>query len=71
MEEICRQDWDVKILQITMIIQENYPELSKYIEEMRETIPDEKRPAITAIDQESYYNSLNSMLEKYISVHNY
>ena len=31
-----------KILDITMKIRENYPELSKYLDEMPETIPNEE-----------------------------
>ena len=37
-------DINSKILKITMKIRDQYPELSKYIEEMEETIPDEKNP---------------------------
>jgi hypothetical protein len=58
-----------KILKITMKIKDQYPELSKYIEEMQETIPDEKKPEITLKNLKKYYDSLNSMLNKYISEH--
>jgi hypothetical protein len=54
-----------KILQITMTIREKHPELSKYLEEMTETIPDEKNPEITLKDLKAYYNSLSTMLSKY------
>jgi len=52
-----------------MTIKDKYPELSKYIEEMPETIPDEKSPEITATTLMAYYNSLNSTLNKYILEH--
>lgn len=55
-----------KILKVTMIIRDQYPELSKYIEEMPVTIPDEKRPEITLKVLRSYYDSLNTLLSKYI-----
>ena len=55
-----------KILKITMTIKEKYPELSKYIEEMPETIPDEKNPDVSLKNLKEYYDSLNTMLNKYI-----
>ena len=58
-----------KILKITMTIKDQYPELSKYIEEMPVTIPDEKNPEITLKNLKAYYDSLNSMLNKYILEH--
>jgi len=58
-----------KILQITMKIKDNFPELSKYIEEMHVTIPDEKNPEITLDNLHTYYQSLNIMLRKYILEH--
>jgi sugar-specific transcriptional regulator TrmB len=54
------------ILKITMKIKEEYPELSKYLEELKVTIPDEKHPEITLRNLRSYYNSLKDMLNKYI-----
>lgn len=58
-----------KILKITMMITEQYPELSKYLEEMPVTIPDEKNPEITRKNLNAYYDSLNSMLNKYLLEH--
>ena len=58
-----------KILKITMIIKEDYPELSKYIEEMSVTIPDETNPGITLNALKVYYDSLNSLLNMYMLVH--
>ena len=58
-----------KILKITMTILEKYPELYKYIEEMQETIPDEKDPTVTLKNLKAYYDSLDSMLNKYLLEH--
>jgi hypothetical protein len=60
---------NAKILKITMTINEQYPELYKYIEEMQATIPDEKNPEITIKNLQAYYDSLNSMLNNYILEH--
>lgn len=63
------KDLNAKILEITMKIKNLYPELSKYIEEMPVTIPDEKNPEITVKNLKAYYDSLNSVLSKYILEH--
>ncbi len=55
-----------KILKITMTIRDQHPELSKYIEEMPVTIPDEKDPEVTLKNLREYYDSLNAMLNKYV-----
>lgn len=64
-EEI-EKDLNWKILQITLTIKEQYPELNKYLEEMTVTIPDENNMEITLRNLQSYYESLNSVLNKYI-----
>ena len=58
-----------KILKITMKIKDQYPELSKFIEEMSMTIPDEKNPEVTVKNLKAYYDSLKAMLDKYILEH--
>ena len=63
------KELNTKILKITMLIMEKYPELSKYIEEMPETIPNEDDPEVTLKNLKSYYNSLDSMVKKYILEH--
>ncbi len=62
-------DLNAQILKITMIIKDKYPELSKYLEEMSVTIPDEKNPEITLANLKSYYDSLKLMLNNYIMEH--
>jgi hypothetical protein len=54
-----------KILEVTMQIKEQYPELSKYLEEMPETIPSEENPEITLNQLKLYYESLKSIVDKY------
>lgn len=53
------------ILETIMDINKSYPELSKYIDEMPITIPDETAPEINATVLEDYEESLNSLLKKY------
>jgi gas vesicle protein len=61
-----KKDLNFKILQITMRIKKQFPELSKYIEEMQETMPDEKHPKITVENLKTYHDSLNEMVNKYM-----
>jgi len=63
------KELNVKILDITMIIQEKYPELSKYLGEMPVTIPDKKSPEINGKNLREYYDSLTSILENYAREH--
>ena len=59
------KDLNSKILKITMWIQEHYPELSQYLEEMPVTVPSENDPEITLNQLQFYYESLISLLKKY------
>lgn len=54
------------ILEITMIIKEKFPELSKYILEMPVTIPNVENPEITRQALQEYYDSLDLLLKDYI-----
>lgn len=67
--EEAEKDLNSKILKLTMRIKDQYSELSKYIEEMPVTIPDEKHPDITLNNLKAYYDSLSSILNKYILEH--
>ena len=58
-----------KILLKTLNIGANYPELSKYIEEMPVTIPDLENPEITLQNLKEYYHSLNVLVINYASTH--
>ena len=63
------QDLNSKILKITMTIKDHHPELSKYLEEMPATIPNKENPEITLKNLSQYYETLNSMLNKYLLEH--
>jgi hypothetical protein len=65
----AEKDLNAKILRITMTIRDQYPELSKYLEEMETTIPNEKNPEVSMKNLQTYYDSLNSMLNKYLLEH--
>ena len=67
--EDAETDLNSKILKITMTIMDQYPELSKYLEEMPVTIPNKKNPDITLNNLKTYYESLSLMLNKYKSEH--
>lgn len=66
---VIEKDLTAKILKITLQINDKYPELSKYLEELPVTIPDEKKPEINIKNLQTYYESLNSILNKYILEH--
>jgi hypothetical protein len=61
-----KEEWNSKILNITLKIKEQYPELSKYLEEMPITIPDKKFPIITPKILQDYFNSLTALLNNYL-----
>ena len=67
--EDIEKNLNSKILKITMTINDHYPELSKYLDEMPVTIPTEKNPEMTLKNLSQYYESLNSMLNKYSLEH--
>ena len=54
-----------KIIQITAEIQNEFPELSKYLNEMTITIPAENNPKIDSLILQNYYDSLNKILTSY------
>jgi hypothetical protein len=62
--EDVEADLNSKILKITMTIMDQYPELSKYLEAMPVTIPNEKNPEINLNNLKIYYESLSLMLNK-------
>ena len=65
-EDLIR-DLNLKIMRVTQEIKDHYPELTKFLEEMPVTVPDEKDATITLRSLKSYYDSLNSILNNYIS----
>lgn len=58
------------ILEITLKIKEQFPELSKYILEMPVTIPNMENPDIARKTLQDYYDSLDILLKDYIANHN-
>ncbi|WP_426063110.1 hypothetical protein [Flavobacterium sp. DSP2-3-1] len=58
------------ILEITMKIRNEYPELIKYLSEMPVTIPDVDQPEVTIKVLSDYYESLENLLKKYSQSHN-
>jgi hypothetical protein len=57
------------ILSNTLQIQEQFPELSKYILEMPVTIPDSNYPEITIESLKEYNDSLRTLLVNYSRQH--
>ena len=57
------------ILKITLKIQNDYPELSKYLSEIPVTIPNISNPEINNKVLTNYYESLENIVEKYIPNH--
>ncbi len=58
------------ILEITIKIKGQFPELSKYILEMPVTIPNTDNPEINRKALRDYYDSLDVLLKDYIENHN-
>lgn len=54
-----------RILKITTIIKNQYPELLEFLNEIPETIPSEMSPEIKLNNLKTYGESLNSLLIKY------
>lgn len=57
------------ILEITMKIRNEYPELIKYLSELPVTIPDVNKPEISCKVLTDYYESLENILKKYAPNH--
>jgi hypothetical protein len=60
------KELDAAILEITLKIKEQYPELSKYMLEMPDTIPNIENPKMNAKALQDYYDSLEVLLKDYI-----
>jgi hypothetical protein len=63
------EQWNKAILDITLKINAEFPELSKYIAEMPVTIPNVEDPQINIKNLQEYYNSLETLLKKYTNNH--
>jgi hypothetical protein len=62
-----RKELEKSILAITVSIQENYPELSKYIMEMPENNSEDE--AVNFESLEDYHSSLQGILDRYAETH--
>lgn len=60
---------NAKIMKLTMVIQENYPELSKYINEMPITIPVDATPEVTIKGLQKYHDTLLTWFRNYVAEH--
>ena len=58
-----------KILKITILIQERYPQLSKYLAEVEDTLPTLEHPEVDALALSKYYQTLEEMLKDYLLEH--
>ena len=55
------------ILDITMKIYNEYPELAKYLSELPVTIPDISKPEINIKILQDYHETLSNIVKKYVS----
>ncbi len=62
-------DLNNDIVNMTIKIHEEFPELSKYMAEMPVTIPNVENPEINTKNLQDYYNSLENLLKKYTKTH--
>lgn len=58
-----------KIFKITVLIQEKYPELSDYLDEVQDTLPAMEHPEVDAGTLSKYYETLDNMLKDYLLEH--
>lgn len=64
-----KKEWNQAILNITMKIHEEFPELSKYIKEMPVKISENNKDEIDNKSLKDYYNSLLEMVNEYAKSH--
>ena len=58
------RDLNNKIMQLTKEIREKHPELSRYLDEMPLTIPNDSHPEVTIKKLKEYYESLNLLIQE-------
>jgi hypothetical protein len=58
------KDLLVKIMQVTRKIQDNHPELCKFLSELPETISSDDNNEINVVSLKNYLESLNELMEK-------
>lgn len=62
---ISEGELNAEILRVTLMIHTEYPELSKFIEEMPVTIPNVDQPEMNISILSDYLDSLNSLIFHY------
>lgn len=65
----AQDELNEKIMKITTVIRENYPELHKYLNEMPVTIPSEEHPHVDVEAIQKYYDSLVTIFRNYVAEH--
>ena len=65
----AEQDLIKNINRITLAIEENYPELLEFLNEMPQTIPIENNPKANYEALQKYYDNLLAFFRNYISEH--
>lgn len=60
---------NAKIMKVTMVIQENYPELLKFLNEMPITVPIDSNPEVNVKNLQKYYDNLLSLFRNYVAEH--
>ena len=63
------EEINAKILKVTMVIHDNYPELSKYLNEMPITVPADTNPEVNVKNLQKYYDSLLTLFRNYVAEH--
>jgi hypothetical protein len=61
------EELNEKIMKLTMVIEENYPELTKYLSEMPVANPTESNPEINRQELSKYYDTLVSWFRGYVT----
>ena len=54
---------NAKIMEVTLKIQDEHPELVEFLNEMPVTVPNKNKPEINTKQLEDYYDSLVNMVE--------
>lgn len=62
-------DINTKIMKLISVMQDNYPELSKYIGEMPLPIPLKNNPDVNLKNLQNYYDSLVCLFREYVAEH--
>jgi len=62
-------EWEQEILQITQQINQEYPELIKYMNEIPVKTGSEQTDGVAIKNLEDYYNSLVAILKDYAETH--